>query len=73
MGIWTNFSMTKSELWLIYVKKNPSFEGESNITISPNGLKKLFTQTWELAQEAAKDKKPFDSGGLFDNFFRRNS
>jgi hypothetical protein len=62
--------MTKSELWRIYVKKNPSFEGQSNIAISPNGLKKLFDQTWEFAQEAAKSQKPFDAS-IFGDMFRR--
>jgi len=63
--------MTKQELWLIYVNRNPSFEGGENILISPKGLKKLFDQTWELAQEAAKKEKKLDSGGLFDSLFKK--
>lgn len=61
--------MTKSELWLIYVQRNPSFEGRENITLTPNGLKKLFDQTWEIAvQSGEKYEKSFDSdifGGIF--------
>jgi hypothetical protein len=62
--------MTKSELWLIYVKKNPSFEGRENITMTPKGLKKLFDQTWEIAQETAKSKEKFDPG-IFGDIFKR--
>jgi hypothetical protein len=62
--------MTKSELWLIYVQRNPSFEGRENIVMTPNGLKKLFEQTWELAQEAAKSQKPFDAS-IFGDMFHR--
>lgn len=62
--------MTKAQLWLIYVQRNPSFEGRENVTMTPNGLKKLFNQTWELAQQAAKSEKPFDPG-IFGDMFRR--
>jgi hypothetical protein len=41
--------MTKNELWRIYVKKNPSFEGDGNVTMSARGLKKLFDTTWDTA------------------------
>jgi hypothetical protein len=41
--------MTKSELWKVYVKRNPSFEGEGNITLSKRGLRKLFDTTWDTA------------------------
>ena len=41
--------MRKSELWRIYVKKNPSFEGDGNVTMSARGLKKLFDTTWDTA------------------------
>jgi hypothetical protein len=41
--------MRKSELWRIYVKKNPSFEGDGNVTMSARGLKKLFDTTWNTA------------------------
>lgn len=41
--------MTKNELWNIYVKRNPSFNGNGNITMSANGLKKLFDTTWDTA------------------------
>lgn len=56
--------MTKSELWATYVKRNPSFEGRDNITISPKGLKKLFDQTWEMAQE-----RPIKKSISVDNIF----
>ena len=41
--------MTKNELWNIYVKRNPSFNGNGNITMSAKGLKKLFDTTWDTA------------------------
>jgi len=44
--------MKKSQLWNKYVAKNPSFDGNGNITMSANGLRKLFHQTWEIAFEA---------------------
>lgn len=67
--------MTKFQLWLIYVNRNPSFEGAENIAMSPKGLKKLFDQTWELAQqeilERQKVDNPFDKSGLFSDYFGR--
>jgi hypothetical protein len=41
--------MTKAELWAIYVDRNPSFEGEGNVTLSKRGLRKLFDTTWDTA------------------------
>ena len=41
--------MKKSQLWKIYVAKNPSFAGDGNVTMSARGLRKLFDQTWDLA------------------------
>jgi hypothetical protein len=43
--------MKKSQLWKIYVAKNPSFAGDGNITMSARGLRKLFEQTWDFAYE----------------------
>jgi hypothetical protein len=41
--------MKKSQLWKKYVDKNPSFDGNGNITMSAAGLRKLFNQTWDIA------------------------
>jgi len=41
--------MTKEELWKIYSKKNPSFNGDGNVTMSARGLRKMFDTTWEIA------------------------
>lgn len=41
--------MTKNELWAKYVDRNPSFEGEGNVTLSKRGLRKLFDTTWDIA------------------------
>ena len=41
--------MKKSQLWKIYVAKNPAFERDGNVTLSTRGLRKLFDQTWDLA------------------------
>jgi len=39
----------KSQLWKIYVAKNPAFERDGNVTLSTRGLRKLFDQTWDYA------------------------
>ena len=41
--------MKKSQLWKIYVAKNPAFERDGNVTLSTRGLRKMFDQTWDLA------------------------
>ena len=54
--------MTKKELWKIYAKRNPSFDGEGMITLSAAGLRKLFETTWEIAmydgEEEPTSKQP---------------
>jgi hypothetical protein len=59
--------MTKKELWKIYSKRNPSFDGEGMITLSAAGLRKLFETTWEIAmydgEEEPTSKQPA-SGNL---------
>jgi len=54
--------MTKKELWKIYSKRNPSFDGEGMITLSAAGLRKLFETTWEIAmydgEEEPSSKQP---------------
>jgi hypothetical protein len=41
--------MTRSQLWKIYVKRNPSFDGDGNVTMSARGLRKMFETTWDVA------------------------
>ena len=59
--------MTKKELWKIYSKRNPSFDGEGMITLSAAGLRKMFETTWEIAmydgEEEPSSKQPA-SGNL---------
>ena len=59
--------MTKNELWKIYAKRNPSFDGEGNVTLSAAGLRKMFEKTWEIAmydgEEEPSSKQPA-SGNL---------
>ena len=59
--------MTKKELWKIYSKRNPSFDGEGMITLSAAGLRKMFETTWEIAmydgEEEPISKQPL-SGNL---------
>ena len=59
--------MTKKELWKIYSKRNPSFDGEGMITLSAAGLRKMFETTWEIAmydgEEEPISKQPA-SGNL---------
>ncbi len=54
--------MTKRELWKIYSKRNPSFDGEGMITLSAAGLRKMFETTWEIAmydgEEEPTSKQP---------------
>ena len=54
--------MTKRELWKIYSKRNPSFDGENNVTLSAAGLRKLFETTWDIAmydgEEEPTSKQP---------------
>jgi hypothetical protein len=76
--------MTKQQLWSKYVDKNPSFDGSGNITMSANGLRKLFNQTWDVAfesgfkQEFEDDeedeypepiRKNVDAMNIFDTIF----
>jgi hypothetical protein len=60
----------KSQLWKIYVAKNPSFAGDGNITMSARGLRKLFDQTWNLAfhegEPEHEDPPVNDSKGVDD-------
>lgn len=48
-------SMNKDLVWAKYVKGNPSFGGDGNVTMSAKGLRKLFNQTWDLAFQAGLD------------------
>lgn len=60
--------MNKQELWAAYVAKNPSFEGDKPVTMSPAGLKKLFDQTWDMAESHALEGAPPPSNP-FDQLF----
>ena len=54
--------MTKKELWKIYAKRNPSFDGDGNVNLSAAGLRKMFETTWEVAmydgEEEPSSKQP---------------
>ncbi len=55
--------MTKNELWAKYVERNPSFEGEGNVTLSKRGLKKLFDTTWDTAYYSGEEERyTYDTG-----------
>jgi hypothetical protein len=60
----------KSQLWKIYVAKNPAFERDGNVTLSTRGLRKLFDQTWDFAfhEGEPEDAPPpvTDSKGVDD-------
>lgn len=46
--------MKKQKLWDIYVKKNPRFnEPDAVISLTARGLKKMFDQTWDIAEASA--------------------
>ena len=57
--------MTKNELWRIYVKRNPSFEGDGNVTMSAKGLRKLFDTTWDTAYWDGEDEPIEKTGHSF--------
>lgn len=49
--------MTKDELWDAYCARNPQFnEPGKQITLTSDGIKKLFEQTWDIAAEEAEAK-----------------
>ena len=48
--------MTKEQLWKIYSKKNPSFNGDGNVTMTAKGLRKLFDTTWEIAMYEGEEE-----------------
>lgn len=63
--------MTKDELWKIYTDRNPQFSGEERFTISPEGLKKLFDQTWDQATKAAKENRR-SNDALWNSLFKQS-
>jgi hypothetical protein len=58
--------MTKEELWAVYVKRNPSFEGEGTVTLSKRGLKKLFDTTWDTAYFDGEPDHSGDTNDMMD-------
>ena len=44
--------MTSAELWEAYATRNPSFDGEGQVTLSASGIRKLFNQTWSIAYDS---------------------
>jgi len=56
--------MTRSQLWKIYVKRNPSFDGDGNVTMTARGLRKMFETTWDVAY--------FDGEMESDGLYRRD-
>jgi hypothetical protein len=50
--------MTKKELWKIYSKRNPSFDGEGTVTMTAAGLRKLFDTTWDVAFHDGEEEPP---------------
>jgi transposase len=45
----TQKTMTRSQLWKIYTDRNPSFDGDGNVTMTARGLRKMFETTWDVA------------------------
>jgi hypothetical protein len=52
--------MKKSELWKVYVAKNPSFAGNGNVTLSAAGIRKLFNQTWDIAYHEGEPEEQWN-------------
>lgn len=44
--------MNSAELWEAYSTRNPSFNGDGQVTMSAAGLRKLFEQTWSIAYDS---------------------
>ena len=78
--------MKKDELWAKYAASNPSFDVDGgNVVMTAKGLRKLFDQTWDIAEsrgfengkawqknvDDAENKKKADNpyGGIFDGIF----
>lgn len=57
--------MTKPELWAAITAKNPSFDGDGNITMSAAGLRKLFNTTWDKAYSSGFDNGKEIAGKLY--------
>lgn len=49
-------AMTKQQLWGIYTTKNPSFLEDGFITLTKDGIKKLFDQTWDQGFQAGMNQ-----------------
>jgi len=47
----TAHTLSESELWAQYVAKNPSFNGNGSVTLSAAGLRKLFSQTYNVGHD----------------------
>lgn len=60
--------MNKQELWSAYVARNPSFAKGGNVTMTADGLKKLFDQTWDMAEKHCSAKSS-NGASLFDQVF----
>ena len=73
--------MNQEELWSAYCARNPSFASDGEVTMTANGLKKLFEQTWRIAYEAGvasekeRDSRLTDepSSASFEELFRKYS
>jgi hypothetical protein len=48
--------MTKKELWKIYTARNPTFDGEGTVTMTADGLRKMFDTTWDVAFHDGEDE-----------------
>jgi hypothetical protein len=59
--------MKKQELWSKYVDRNPSFDGDTTITMSARGLRKMFNQTWDIAFQAGFNQE-FDDDDKEDDY-----
>lgn len=72
--------MNQQELLSAYCARNPSFASDGEVTMTANGLKKLFEKTWRIAHEAGvasekeRDSRLTDETGdaLFETFFGKN-
>jgi hypothetical protein len=71
----------KEELWEAYATKNPSFNGDGEVTMTAAGLRKFFNQTFDHGFDAGKGaaealaammrKNAPDEGDIFSKFFKR--
>lgn len=69
-NLWRN-AMNREQLWEHYCNRNPQFK-RGPVTMSAAGLRKLFDQTWDMAQkhEVVRQVRSTESRPSVPDFFK---